>query len=144
MKNNYYFKKNICNIYIKQTIKSEFSSQILYGERFSIIYKIKNCVKIKTSQVLVEQETRPKHELAYYKWMSLSNDSDIIVNKDWVVCIADPLDSIVESYERRNSGRNESIDGRDDVAAGLNDARTGTPDSTGTLLNEQADFTKQD
>jgi len=104
-----------------------------------------HCIRIKTQEVLIEAEDAPpKHELIFYKWMGLSKDKDIIVNKDWVVCIADPLDSIVESYERRNSGRNESIDGRDDVAAGLNDARTGTPDSTGTLLNEQADFTKQD
>jgi hypothetical protein len=104
-----------------------------------------HCIKIKTQEILIEAEDAPpKHELIFYKWMGLSKDKDIIVNKDWVVCIADPLDSIVESYERRNSGRNESIDGRDDVAAGLNDARTGTPDSTGTLLNEQADFTEQD
>ena len=104
-----------------------------------------HCIRIKTQEVLIEAEDAPpKHELIFYKWMGLSKDKDIIVNKDWVVCIAAPLDSIVESYERRNSGRNESIDGRDDVAAGLNDARTGTPDSTGTLLNEQADFTKQD
>jgi hypothetical protein len=102
-----------------------------------------HCIKIKTQEILIEAEDAPpKHELIFYKWMGLSKDKDIIVNKDWVVCIADPLDSIVESYERRNSGRNESIDGRDDVAAGLNDARTGTPDSTGTLLNEQADFTE--
>jgi hypothetical protein len=60
----------------------------------SYLFKDPYCVKIKTNQVLVEEETRPKHELEYYKWMSLSNDSDIIVNKDWVVCITDPLDSV--------------------------------------------------
>ena len=104
-----------------------------------------HCIRIKTQEVLIEAEDAPpKHELIFYKWMGLSKDKDIIVNKDWVVCIADPLDSIVESYERRNSGRNESSNGRDDVATGLDDAGTGTPDSTGTLLNEQADFTEQD
>ena len=71
----------------------------------SYLFKDPYCVKIKTSQVLVEQETRPKHELAYYKWMSLSNDSDIIVNKDWVVCITDPLDSVKKNYEERMNGR---------------------------------------
>jgi len=104
-----------------------------------------HCIKIKTQEILIEAEDAPpKHELIFYKWMGLSKDKDIIVNKDWVVCIADPLDSIVESYERRNSGRNESSNGRDDVAAGLDDAGTGTPDSSGTLLNEQATFTEQD
>ena len=104
-----------------------------------------HCIKIKTQEILIEAEDAPpKHELIFYKWMGLSKDKDIIVNKDWVVCIADPLDSIVESYERRNSGRDQLSNRRDDVAARLDDAGTGTPDSSGTLLNEQATFTEQD
>ena len=84
----------------------------------SYLFKKPYCVKIKTSQVLVEQETRPKHELAYYKWMSLSKDNDIIVNKDWVVCITDPLDSVKKNYEEKMNGRRSndsdgSSDGRD-------------------------------
>ena len=84
----------------------------------SYLFKKPYCVKIKTSQVLVEQETRPKHELAYYKWMSLSNDDDIIVNKDWVVCITDPLETVKNNYEEKMNGRRSndtdgSSDGRD-------------------------------
>ena len=84
----------------------------------SYLFKDPYCVKIKTTQVLVEDESRPKHELAYYKWMSLSKDNDIIVNKDWVVCITDPLDSVKKNYEERMNGRrsndsNGSSDGRD-------------------------------
>ena len=74
-------------------------------ELISYLFKDPYCVKIKTTQVLVEQETRPKHELAYYKWMSLSNDSDIIVNKDWVVCITNPLDTVKKNYEEKIDGR---------------------------------------
>jgi hypothetical protein len=104
-----------------------------------------HCIKIKTQEILIEAEDAPpKHELIFYKWMGLSKDKDIIVNKDWVVCIADPLDSIVESYERRNSGRDQLSNRRDDVAARLDDAGTGTPDSSGVVLNEQASFTEQD
>ena len=84
----------------------------------SYLFKKPYCVKIKTSQVLVEQESRPKHELAYYKWMSLSNDDDIIVNKDWVVCITDPLETVKNNYEEKMNGRRSndtdgSSDGRD-------------------------------
>ncbi len=74
-------------------------------ELVSYLFKKPYCVKIKTSQVLVEQESRPKHELAYYKWMSLSKDDDIIVNRDWVVCISEPLDSVKKTYEERVNGR---------------------------------------
>ena len=71
----------------------------------SYLFKDPYCIKIKTTQILVEDESRPKHELAYYKWMSLSKDDDIIVNKDWVVCITDPLDSVKQNYEERMNGR---------------------------------------
>jgi len=71
----------------------------------SYFFKDPYCVKIKTTQVLVEDESRPKHELAYYKWMSLSKDNDIIVNKDWVVCITDPLESVKNNYEEKMNGR---------------------------------------
>ena len=91
-------------------------------ELVSYLFKKPYCVKIKTSQVLVEQESRPKHELAYYKWMSLSKDDDIIVNRDWVVCISEPLDSVKKTYEEKVNGRrsndtDRSSDGRDGGAS---------------------------
>ena len=74
-------------------------------ELVSYLFKDPYYVKIKTTEVLVEQETRPKHELAYYKWMTLSKDNEIIVNKDWVVCITNPIDSVKQNYEERMNGR---------------------------------------
>ena len=71
----------------------------------SYLFKDPYCVKIKTSEVLVEDKSKPKHQLAYYKWMTLSKDDDIIVNKDWVVCITEPLDSIKKNYEDKMNGR---------------------------------------
>ena len=86
-------------------------------ELVSYLFKKPYCVKIKTSQVLVEQESRPKHELAYYKWMSLSKDDDIIVNRDWVVCISEPLDTVKKNYEEKVNGRRfEATDGATDGA----------------------------
>ena len=84
----------------------------------SYLFKKPYCVKIKTSEVLVEDESKPKHQLAYYKWMTLSKDSDIIVNKDWVVCITNPLDTVKKNYEERMNGRRSndsdgSSNGRD-------------------------------
>ena len=87
-------------------------------ELVSYLFKDPYYVKIKTTEVLVEQETRPKHELAYYKWMTLSKDNEIIVNKDWVVCITNPIDSVKQNYEERMNGRRSndsdgSSNGRD-------------------------------
>jgi len=101
----------------------------------SYLFKDPYCVKIKTSQVLVENETRPKHELGYYKWMSLTNDSDIIVNKDWVVCITNPLDSVKKTYEERMNGRRSN-----DTDGSTNGSRGGTSKYNPSItLNESND-----
>ena len=48
MQNNFYFTGNFSNIYKKPSIKSEVTSQIIYGEKFKILTKNKNWIKIKT------------------------------------------------------------------------------------------------
>jgi len=49
VKNSYFFKNNFSNIYEKSSQLSKISSQILYGEKFKILSKNKNWLKIKTS-----------------------------------------------------------------------------------------------
>ena len=46
---NKFFNKPFANIYSKPSKKSELVSQILYGEKFKIIFQKKNWVKIKTN-----------------------------------------------------------------------------------------------
>lgn len=49
MKNNFYFNEPLANLYLKPSINSEVTSQILYGQKFKILKKFKNWVKIKLS-----------------------------------------------------------------------------------------------
>ena len=101
----------------------------------SYLFKDPYCVKIKTTQVLVEDESRPKHELAYYKWMSLSKDDDIIVNRDWVVCISEPLDTVKKNYEEKVNGRRF-----DDSNGSSNGSGSGASESYPSItLNESND-----
>ena len=109
----------------------------------SYLFKDPFTIKIKTSQLLVEDESTPKHEVIYYKWISLSKDTDIVVNPDWVVCITDPLDSIRKSYEerlnaRRSNDSDQSVNGRD-VGTIESSGQSGTESSSSTVLNEQSD-----
>jgi len=48
VKNNFFCKSQFANIYEKPSHKSKISSQILYGEKFKILIKNKNWIKIKT------------------------------------------------------------------------------------------------
>ena len=106
----------------------------------SYLFKDPYCIKIKTTQILVEDESRPKHELAYYKWMSLSKDDDIIVNKDWVVCITDPLDSVKKNYEERMNGRRSN-----DSNGSIYGSGNGISESNSSVtLSESNDFDSGD
>ncbi|MDA9609314.1 SH3 domain-containing protein, partial [Candidatus Pelagibacter sp.] len=48
MKNNFFYKKEYSNIYKTTSGFSEVTSQILYGEKFKILSKNKNWIKIKS------------------------------------------------------------------------------------------------
>jgi hypothetical protein len=49
VKNNYFYKKPLSNIYKKPSKVSEVTSQIIYGEKFKILSKNKSWLRIKTS-----------------------------------------------------------------------------------------------
>ena len=49
MKNNYFYKKPLSNIYKKPSKVSEVTSQIIYGEKFKVLSKNKSWLRIKTS-----------------------------------------------------------------------------------------------
>ena len=116
-------------------------------ELVSYLFKDPYSIKIKTSQVLIEGDGAPKHDVVYYRWMSLSKDSDIIVNKDWIVCITDPIDSIRKSYEERMDGRRtDDSDGSTSRSGSdrASDGGIGTETDTSSLLNEQLDSDSTD
>ncbi len=49
MQNNYYSIYHCINIYERPSTNSKISSQIIYGEKFKVLRKIKNFLKIRTS-----------------------------------------------------------------------------------------------
>ena len=49
MRNNFFNKSQFSNIFKKSSKNSEVTSQILYGEKFKILSKNKNWIKIKSS-----------------------------------------------------------------------------------------------
>ena len=101
------------------------------NELVSYLFKDPYSIKIKTSQVLIEGDSKPKHDVVYYRWMSLSKDNDIIVNKDWIVCITDPLDTIKQSYEEKMNGRRS-----DDSDESSSRRGSGGTSDSGVVLNE--------
>jgi cell wall-associated NlpC family hydrolase len=67
VKNNYFYKKPLSNIYKKPSEVSEITSQILYGEKFKILSKNKNWIKIKVSYDNYIGYIKNKNYTASYK-----------------------------------------------------------------------------
>ena len=70
MKNNFYFKEPFLNIYKLPNIRSEVTSQILYGERFKILSKRKGWIKIKS---LYDRYTGFIKDKKYVKELKISH-----------------------------------------------------------------------
>ena len=49
MQSNYYSKYSCINIYERPSINAKISSQIIYGEKFKVLRKLKSFLKIRTS-----------------------------------------------------------------------------------------------
>ncbi len=75
MKNNF-LSKSVANVYFKPSSNSEVVSQILYGEKFKILLKRKNYIKIKThydnyigyiKKVKFLENFKPSHKISKIK-----------------------------------------------------------------------------
>ena len=74
MKNNYYFIYSFSNIYKKPSHLSEVTSQIIYGEKFKILSKNKNWLKIKTSSDnYIGYLKNPKYVKKFNPYFKVSN-----------------------------------------------------------------------
>ena len=74
MKNNYYFIYSFSNIYKKPSQLSEVTSQIIYGEKFKILSKNKNWLKIKTlSDNYIGYLKNPKYVKKFNPYFKVSN-----------------------------------------------------------------------
>ena len=75
MKNNFFYKSLFSNIYKKPSKLSEVISQILYGERFKILSKNKDWIKIKSlfdNYVgFIKNEKYSKNHIATHKVYNL-------------------------------------------------------------------------
>jgi cell wall-associated NlpC family hydrolase len=67
VKNNHFYKGPLSNIYKKPSRISEVTSQIIYGEKFKVLSKNKNWLRIKTSFDNYIGYIRDKNYTTYHK-----------------------------------------------------------------------------
>ena len=60
-------------------------------------------VRLLTPSVLFEedQSVEAEHKVSFYPWIVLSNDKQMVVNKDWIVSIVEPNEFVRDSYVQR-------------------------------------------
>ena len=78
MKNNFFNKSQFSNIFKKSSKNSEITSQILYGEKFKILSKNKDWIKIKSLYDNYVGYIKNKNYVKNYK-NNLSNNAQILL-----------------------------------------------------------------
>ena len=107
MKNKYFCPSPYLNIYETATTKSNLSSQILYGEKFQIIQKKKNFLKVRTIYdkyvgfIKVEKfnkKVNQTHKISVLKSKIYSKPSSKFGTKKFL-----PFSSEIEFLEKKNN-----------------------------------------
>lgn len=80
---------------IKEIVSEEDNKAISY------LFTNPYAVKLFTQQ----GEEKQEYSVSFNPWIPLSKDKSIVVPLDWVVCVVDPIDMVVESYEEKVNGR---------------------------------------
>ena len=91
---------------IKEVVSEETNKVAAY------VFSNPYVVKLTQPQILMEdtEQSEPRaYNISVYPWMPLTEDTDIVINPDWVVTIVEPANKLKLSYEQRN-GRREEID----------------------------------
>ena len=104
MQNNYYSIYPCINIYENPSINSKISSQIIYGEKFKVLRKIKSFLKIRTSYDRYTgyiknrkfiKKFKPTHKVKVLKtriyksnnFLPFSSEIVIIKKKKFMLCL---------------------------------------------------------
>ena len=107
MKNRYFCRSPYLNVYEKATTKSNLSSQILYGEKFQILQKKKNFLKVRTIYdkyvgfIKVEKfnkKVNQTHKISVLKSKIYSKPSSKFGTKKFL-----PFSSEIEFLEKKNN-----------------------------------------
>ena len=80
------------------------AKEILQEERLcGYSFKCPHTVKVSKSSVVLSEDTSPKNEVdvTLGSWILLTEDTEIVVNPDSVVCFATPMESLIEMYEKK-------------------------------------------
>jgi len=105
VKNNYFFKKQFSNIYKKASKNSEVTSQILYGEKFNIISRNKEWIKIRSLfdnyiGYIENKNYTPKH---YPKYKVHSLKADVFNNQNKKTNNFLPFGSKIEEINKKKN-----------------------------------------
>ena len=109
MKNRYFCRSPYFNVYETSTTKSKLSSQILYGEKFQIIQKKKNFLKVRT---IYDKYVGFIKVGKFYKKMNQTHKVSVLKSKIYSKPLSGcgtkkflPFSSKIELLEKKNSGQ---------------------------------------
>ena len=77
----------------------------------SYVFHNPYAVRLITPSVLFEEDesVETKHKISFYPWIVLSNDKQMVVDKDWIVSIVNPNEFVKSSYMEKMNISTEGV-----------------------------------
>jgi hypothetical protein len=95
-----------------ETVISDIQQLVDEDEKLiSYLFQNPYVVRLLTPRVLFEEDqtVETEHKISFYPWIVLSNDKQIVVDRDWVVSIVEPNEMVKNSYIDRMNKTTEGI-----------------------------------
>jgi len=95
-----------------ETVITDIKELVDESEKLvSYVFQNPYTVRLLTPSVLFEEDAsvETEHKVSFYPWIVLSNDKQMVVNKDWIVSIVEPNEFVRDSYIQRMDTSTEGV-----------------------------------
>lgn len=96
-----------------ETVISDIQQLVDEDEKLiSYLFQNPYVVRLLTPSVLFEEDqtVETEHKISFYPWIVLSNDKQIVVDRDWIVSIVEPNEMVKNSYTDRMNKTTEGFE----------------------------------
>ena len=86
----------------------------LMSEDKPVGYLFKDPETLTINKSFLVSDTDTSVEISLSQWILMSSDRELVVPRDWVVTLAEPIDSVLKMYEEKVNGKDYKVPSAED------------------------------
>ena len=81
----------------------------LMSEEKPVGYLLKDPETLTINKSFLVSDTDTSVEISLSQWILMSSDRELVVPRDWVVTLAEPIDSVLKMYEDKIDAKDNQV-----------------------------------